>query len=61
MIATEVSVDGLSMRLQGRLIGLRSGQITGNFTVKDANDLSILLRAGALRWGWTLPGFPERN
>ncbi|CAO4175135.1 protein translocase subunit SecD [Methylorubrum populi] len=25
-----------------------SGQITGNFTVKDANDLSILLRAGAL-------------
>ncbi|MEE7457420.1 protein translocase subunit SecD [Methylorubrum populi] len=25
-----------------------SGQITGNFTVKDANDLSVLLRAGAL-------------
>ncbi len=25
-----------------------SGQITGNFTVKDANDLAILLRAGAL-------------
>lgn len=25
-----------------------SGQITGNFTVKQANDLSILLRAGAL-------------
>ncbi|MDF9791685.1 protein-export membrane protein SecD [Methylorubrum extorquens] len=25
-----------------------TGQITGNFTVKDANDLSVLLRAGAL-------------
>lgn len=25
-----------------------SGQITGNFTVKQANDLSVLLRAGAL-------------
>ncbi|KQP48819.1 preprotein translocase subunit SecD [Methylobacterium sp. Leaf399] len=25
-----------------------SGQITGNFTVKDANELSVLLRAGAL-------------
>ncbi|GLS44940.1 protein translocase subunit SecD [Methylobacterium brachythecii] len=25
-----------------------SGQITGNFSVKDANDLSVLLRAGAL-------------
>lgn len=21
----------------------------------------FMLRAGALRWGWTLPGFPERN
>ena len=25
-----------------------SGQISGNFTVKDANDLAILLRSGAL-------------
>jgi uncharacterized membrane protein YeiH len=21
----------------------------------------FMLRAGALRWGWTLPGFPARN
>jgi preprotein translocase subunit SecD len=25
-----------------------SGQISGNFTAKQANDLAILLRAGAL-------------
>ena len=45
----------------GTYVALRLLQVDDLWSIAAGVAAAFLLRAGALRFGWTLPGFPERN